>query len=688
MKPIKIQPTLKFLLLILIIVFTLSSCQKDLQRIIAVKTKEAQVQNNNVIAKGEVTDLGENGIKDYGFVYGGSENPTTDNYKKSKGTKFSVGDFTDTIKNLNFGNYYIRAFVFDGSDTKYGENKTFSIIPMVATLTTASVSNITLNSATSGGNVTSDGGSTVLARGVCWSTSSNPVATGSHTTDGTGLGTFTSNITGLTASTTYFVRAYATNSIGTAYGNEVSFTAGQSITTPIIATTAASAITQTTATSGGNVTSDGGATVTARGVCWSTSSNPVATGSHTTDGTGTGSFISSITGLSANTLYYVRAYATNSTGTSYGSQISFTTTANIVAPTVTTTATSAIAQTTATSGGNVTSDGGATVTARGVCWSTNSNPVATGSHTTDGTGTGSFTSSLTGLIANTTYYVRAYAANSAGTAYGSQITFITTQNIVIPTVTTTVASNITQNTATSGGNVTSDGGGIVTAHGVCWSISQNPIVTGSHTTDGTGTGSFTSNLTSLSYSTTYYIRAYATNSAGTAYGSQVNFTTIAAITSIGATFAGGLVFYIDNTGQHGLVVAPSAQPSAQWGCDGTAINGADGSAVGTGLQNTIDIVNGCSTTGIAAQICSDLVLNGYSDWFLPSVDEFNLIYQNIYLNGLGGISVDTDWWTSTETNSTGNSNNYATKFRIGYGYGQVNFDSKYYVRQVRAVRAF
>jgi parallel beta-helix repeat protein len=192
----------------------------------------------------------------------------------------------------------------------------------------------------------------------------------------------------------------------------------------LAATTAASAITGTTATSGGNVTGDGGAAVTARGVCWSTSANPTTANSKTTNGTGTGTFTSSITGLTAGALYYVRAYATNSAGTGYGTQISFTT---VSIPTLAaTTAASAITGTTATSGGNVTGDGGASVTARGVCWSTSPNPTTANSKTTNGTGTGTFTSSLTGLTTNTLYYVRAYATNSAGTGYGTQISFTTT----------------------------------------------------------------------------------------------------------------------------------------------------------------------------------------------------------------------------------------------------------------------
>ena len=197
-----------------------------------------------------------------------------------------------------------------------------------------------------------------------------------------------------------------------------------------------------------------------------------------------------------------------------------------VAPTVTTTTASNITSTTATSGGNVTNDGGSAVTARGVCWSTSQNPTLSNSHTTNGSGTGNFTSSLTGLTAGTTYYVRAYAINSVDTAYGSQITFTTTA--VAPTVTTTTASNITSTTATSGGNVTNDGGSAVTARGVCWSTSQNPTLSNSHTTNGSGTGNFTSSLTGLTAGTTYYVRAYAINSVDTAYGSQITFTTTAA----------------------------------------------------------------------------------------------------------------------------------------------------------------
>ena len=138
------------------------------------------------------------------------------------------------------------------------------------TLTTLTISNITSASASSGGNITDDGGAEVTARGVCWSTNASPTVSDSKTMDGTGAGTFASSLNELSKNTTYHVRAYATNKAGTAYGNELSFMTTDILTVPILlATTPVSAIGQTSAVSGGIVSSDGGAGVTLRGVCWS-----------------------------------------------------------------------------------------------------------------------------------------------------------------------------------------------------------------------------------------------------------------------------------------------------------------------------------------------------------------------------------------------------------------------------------
>ena len=393
----------------------------------------------------------------------------------------------------------------------------------IPSLKTTAVTDITTTTATSGGNITADGGAAVTARGVCWSNGATPTTADSKTTDGTGTGSFTSAITGLTAGTTYNVRAYATNSAGTAYGTTKSFTTVP-VEVPVLTTTTVTDITATTATSGGNITSDGGSAVTARGVCWGTYATPTIDDSKTTDGTGTGTFTSAITGLTAVTAYYVRAYATNSAGTGYGTAVLFSTIPPVGAPVLTTTAVTEITATTATSGGDITSDGGSAVTERGVCWSTSATPTIADSKTTDGTGTGTFTSALTDLAAGTTYNVRAYATNSVGIAYGDVVSF-TTEAYELPVLTTSAISAITQTTATSGGDITSDGGTVVTARGVCWSTTENPEIDDNITTDGNGTGSFTSALSDLAAGTIYYVRAYATNSVGTSYGDQVSFTT-------------------------------------------------------------------------------------------------------------------------------------------------------------------
>jgi hypothetical protein len=497
-----------------------------------------------VVTTGTVTDIttssaivsavlnnlgaGASSVKQHGHCWS-SETPTPvidDNENKTTlGSRDSTGSYESELVGLESGTlYYVRAYATNDAETAYGEAISFSTdqATNVPSVVTEDLSSVTATSATCGGSIISDGGSPVIAKGVCWGTKINPDTSDKKTNEGTGSAAFVSEITGLVENTIYYVRAYATNVTGTGYGENVSFTASDEISKPTVTTAPADDITTTTAVCGGNVTYDGGADVTARGVCWDTKGTPTLADKKTNDGSGTGSFTSNITGLLPNTTYYVRAYATNSEGTSYGSQISFTTQAEITLPTVTTSAISSITSTSAQGGGNVTFNGGATVTARGVCWNTTGNPDILDLHTTNGSGTGSFTSNISGLSPNTTYYVRAYATNSAGTAYGDPVEFTT---ISKPTVITSTASFVTATTAQGGGNVTSGGGATITARGVCWNTTGNPTLADEYTNDGSGTGEFISDITALSPNTTYYVRAYATNSAGTSYGDQVDFTT-------------------------------------------------------------------------------------------------------------------------------------------------------------------
>ena len=730
--------------------FTETQTQVQLPTVIT--SAVSNITSSSATAGGTVISDGGATVFDRGVCFSTASMPTVSDNCIHIGQ--GTGAFSDNITGLNDNTtYYVRAYAMSNAGIAYGNEVSFTTTSTVAiTVTTDPVTGITINVATCGGTVIYDGEENIMVRGVCWNTSPNPTANHNHTTDGSGVGHFTSQLTSLNPGTTYYVRAYATSVFGTVYGNEVEYT---HIILPTVTTASVSNITANTVTCGGDVTNSGGATVTARGVCWSTSQNPTISDSHTTNGTGTGSFTSNITGLAPLTTYYVRAYATNSNGTAYGEQLNFTTYAAI--PTVTTNVLSNITSNSVTCGGYVTAAGAATVTTRGVCWSTSQNPTVNDSHTTDGSGTGNFTSSIIGLTPTVKYYVRAYATNSVGTGYGDELYFTTpgaydgqpcpgaatvtdydnnTYNTVmigtqcwmkenlrtthysngtsiplgtsastttpyrynpndnasnvptygylynwpavlhgasssssnpsgvqgicptgwhvpsdaewtqltdylrsqsqyvcnnnsngiakalasttgwnssttacavgnnqssnnatgfsalpagmfvptsivilntfgeeaifwsatvfeddhaffyklgyanagvshgasyeyysssvrcvkdagstvtVPTVTTTSVTSVAATSATCGGNVTSDGGATVTTRGVCWSTSQNPTVNDSHTTNGSGTGSFTSSITGLTAGSTYYVRAYATNNFGIGYGNQISF---------------------------------------------------------------------------------------------------------------------------------------------------------------------
>ena len=213
--------------------------------------------------------------------------------------------------------------------------------------------------------------------------------------------------------------------------------------------------------------------------------------------------------------------------------------------------------------------------------------------------------------------------------------------------------------------ISDDGGASVTARGVAWGTNTSPTISGSYTTDRTGTGTFTSSLTGMTVNTTYYVRAYATNSVGTAYGAEVSFTT-AAVPSIVDSYQGGIVFYLLQEGDagyvagetHGLIAATEDNSTGiQWYNGANTTTGATGTALGTGLANTNAIIASQGGTAgsyaYAAGICADYsVTDGavnYDDWYLLSGDEINQLYLN--KNAIDGFD-NYYYWSSTEQSQT------------------------------------
>jgi len=337
---------------------------------------------------------------------------------------------------LSAGAFYINSIT---KMIRFYDGYTWLDISCQAVVKTLPLTNIAGYTAMSGAEVITNSGSPVTLTGICWSPNSDPdTLLTSKTriiTTGSGIGIFTSQLTGLLPQTTYHVRAYAVNSLGIVYGEDRTFTT--SIAPPTIITLEASGISSITAQSGGDITSDGGSSITKRGIIWSSVSDPLDDLSHivTNDGSGVGLYPSTLDGLLGLTTYYVRAYAVNAAGTSYGNLVQFTTTVPVppvLNPILTMTG---ITGSSANGTALILNNGGALVTERGICYSTDDiNYTYITSSTVTPTDIGTFLTNLTGLSQGTTYYVKGYAKNTAGTGYTSETSFKTASYVSIVTL--------------------------------------------------------------------------------------------------------------------------------------------------------------------------------------------------------------------------------------------------------------
>ena len=267
-------------------------------------------------------------------------------------------------------------------------------------------------------------------------------------------------------------------------------------------------------------------------------------------------------------------------------------------------------------------------------------------------------------------------------------------NLIIPTITTNIATGITSNSATFGGSITNANGNQIMERGFVYSTSPNPKLNSNKIIVGSGIGTFdtiispnwlfpiSSNPHVLNSNSTYYVRAYAiTENNIASYGNEISFTTL----SVGQSGpGGGIVFYDkgnNNDGWQFLECSPTDESiGIEWGCNNLNISGIQLS-VGSGETNTSLIVAGCNQINFAAKLCDNLTLNSQNDWFLPSVNELNLMYKNLHLNGQGNFNnMTVEYWSSSETSSNG-----AWRF---FGPGLASNSGKLSLHYVRAVRAF
>jgi len=784
------------------------------------------------------------------------------------------------FKNISKANpyRYVKYSVRCLKDTVYTSG--LATLPI---LTTLPANPIHVTSATTGGNITSDGGSPIIVRGVAYGTTHNPTIQGLKTINGSDTGVFTSTLVGLNYATTYYIRSYATNYVGTSYGNEVSlminkFCPGIPSVTDIdnnvyntvrIGTqcwmqsnlkvskyrngdaipTGLSDIDWGSTSSGAYAIYNNNpinnevygklynyqAVFDSRGLCptgwhvptedewrilldfvgpsksgdllrsvnfWSTPNigltdvfgfSALPGGARFTSGgfsaigsegvwrsyNSMNSFVSNslYLGPSGNFAFSGFPISGHSVRCLLDSNFNF----GFTVPVVSTISAYSISQTSVTTGGNILSDGGSPVIDRGVLYGFNRDLRLDNRLISNGVGSNQFLNNLSELLPGNKYYLRSFASSVFGTGYSDIDSFVTLSplppkpcprdSLVIDidgnvyqaiqigsqcwtqsnlktsryrngdSIPTGLNNSAWQNTTAGAyaiyNNDTVNDGlfgklynnyAVTDSRGLCptgwhvpsqaeWTLLENqfrgssgaggalksiatqPTAGGWNwpNTGATNSSGFTAlpggrlsksgNFSDMSTNGYWWpssgsLRKLNSNNGNfdQLYNSPANGAAVRCVKDGGITtnIEGGIVFYVDSTGQHGLVCAPSDQGIFEWGCFGTDIVGTS-TAFGTGQANTNLILSGCSTRPIAASVCDDLVLNGYSDWYLPSVEELQLMFSNLRAIGIGGFSNNNPYWSSSQANP-----NAAWSIFNG-SVGNLNKGGS---TRVRAVRAF
>lgn len=583
--------------------------------------------------------------------------------------------------------YHFRIKTVNILGVSYGNDLIFTTLGQVPSATTLSATNLTTTSATLNGNVNANELSSIVmfeygtsaSYGIAIPAAQSPV-TGSSSVN------VSVDLTGLLAGTTYHFRIKTENLLGTTFSNDLTFTtAGQ---VPSATTQAATYIGPDNAVLNGIVNANSLSTIASfeYGTTNSYGNITAATQSPVT-GSSPVNVSVNLVGLLPGTTYYFRLKTENSIGTTFGSESTFTTLGE--SPTPVTLAATNLTIEGARINGTVKSPWlNAIATFEWGTTNSYGNTITATQNPVLGILPAAVSADITGLSPGTTYHYRIKAENAVGVVYSDDIEFTTLG--LIPQVTTQPVTNARTTTAQLSAVVNANSlNTIVTFEYGTTTSYGNAATAVSNGIPGSINLTVSVSLSGLTRNTTYYVRTSATNILGTTYGNEISFKT--AFVDVGENYQGGRVVYVlqpddpgyDSNVAHGLIAHPmDIDGLPEWGCFGTTIAGADGTAIGTGTQNTMDIVASCTTAGIAAKLCSDLVSwDGYSDWYLPSKDELNKAFLNSIACGCG-FANNLVYWSSSEINGSG----AFTQF-FGFG-GSPTSTNKNNTYRVRAFRNF
>jgi hypothetical protein len=612
---------------------------------------------------GTISTDGGAAITRSGVCFGTSPNPTIlDNLVDGDGGIPFLATLSITNPNTLF---YYRAFGTNGVNTFYGNQLSFTSENITTTVTTQAATLIKTCSATLNGTVTTSNPAAIQNQGIIYSTNPNPTISVNT------YGQLNSETSGLLPNTLYYARAFATTCAQTTYGNEISFTTKANAIN--VTTNAITGITSCRATFNGTTTTGLGSEVTLSGFCYSLTANPTLETASVIGGSTTNFnvFTNNLICLNPATTYYVRAYSQNCTGITYGNEVSFTTlptSISIITNVQTFVGSCQIIVPLNTISSTVST---ACISRTGICYSSTQNPTINNLFVFQYNGNASISFSEN-ITPSTTYYYRAFVTLcNETTLYGNQLSFTTPPNIT--SLTTNAVTNITSGTAQLNGVIISNNADYVYS-GFVYGTSLNPTLETNYYNQTQGAVTMDTTIQNLSANTTYYVRTYTYGSCfSKIYGNQVSFTTTAVTPHVvGQNFDGGIIIWLNAAGTSGLIAATTDQGFALWGCEGTNIAGTNTSQ-GSGQANTNAIVSGCSTVATAAKICNDLVLNGKSDWYLPSEAELILIGNlNYFPAG--------NYWSSSQLNPT------QAKFVNGITAGISNKSETNF--KVRAIRSF